>query len=391
MFTVLSIFGTRPEAIKMAPVIRELEKFTDEIRSVVCSTGQHKEMVDQVCDIFDIQRDYDLGLMSENQSLPALTARLFAELEPVIDKVKPDWVLAQGDTTTAFTAGFMAYYEKVNFGHIEAGLRTGDRFHPFPEEVNRFVADGVSTLMFAPTSFSESALLREGHECKRILVTGNTVIDALLDASKMPYAWNEGPLSAVPDGKRIVLVTAHRRESFGEPIKDLCYAIRELANRFHNENIHFVFPVHLNPKVRQPVGEILEGIDNISLLPPLDYLSMVNVLKRATLVLTDSGGIQEEAPGLGVPVLVTRETTERPEGIAAGVVKLVGRSPLRIIEEVSTLLTDKNAYAALANARNPYGDGKASERIVDRLLGESGTENACQQDTPSLVMQESGI
>jgi UDP-N-acetylglucosamine 2-epimerase (non-hydrolysing) len=369
MLNVLSIIGTRPEAIKMAPVIRELKKQNGRIRSVVCSTGQHREMLAQVCGLFDIRPDLELSVMRPDQSLSGLTARMFEALDPVIREQKPDWVLAQGDTTTVLVASLVAFYHKVPFGHVEAGLRTGDRYRPFPEEVNRCVADVVAELMFAPTERSRSTLLKEGYPQSRIRVTGNTVVDALHWAAKMPYRWEDGPLAKVPTDKRLVLVTAHRRESFGDPFRDMCAALRDLAQRF-SRDVHLVYPVHLNPNVRQPVAEILGGLRNVSLTEPLDYLSLVHLMKRSVLILTDSGGIQEEAPGLGVPVLLLRETTERPEGVEAGVVKLVGTRRDRIVEEATRLLTDEVGRRAMSRGVNPYGDGKAAQRIVSALLEE---------------------
>ncbi|MGC8668362.1 MAG: non-hydrolyzing UDP-N-acetylglucosamine 2-epimerase [Chthonomonadales bacterium] len=369
MITVLSVFGTRPEAIKMAPVVRRLQRYPEEIRSVVCSTGQHREMLDQVLALFDIRPDYDLNLMEPNQSLCRLTANLFLGLEPVLDVVRPDWVVAQGDTTTVLAASLAAYYKGARFAHVEAGLRTGDKRRPFPEEINRRLADAVSDLYFCPTDRARRTLLAEGYPDAAVLVTGNTVIDALLDVAARPYDWASGPLAGVPSAGPLVLVTAHRRESFGAPFRMLCEAIRELAERF--PDVHFVYPVHLNPNVRSPVEEILSARKNIHLLEPLDYLSLVHLMKRSTLILTDSGGIQEEAPGLGVPVLVMRDTTERPEGVEAGVVKLVGTDRALIVEEASRLLTDADARAAMASGVNPYGDGRAAERIVDALLARS--------------------
>jgi len=368
MLTVLTIFGTRPEAIKMAPVIRELERHDDEIRSLVCSTGQHGEMLKQVCDLFDIKPDIKLDLMRPNQSLAGLTVRLCDALDPLMELIKPDWVLVQGDTTTVLAASMVAYYRQIAVGHVEAGLRTGDRYSPFPEEFNRVSADAIAELMFAPTELSRQTLLNEGHCDEQIVVTGNTVIDALRMAADMPYEWDAGPLADVPTNKRLVLVTAHRRESFGAPFRRLCTAVRDLAGHFAGDGVHFVYPVHLNPNVQKPVHEILDQAENITLLKPLDYLSLVHLMKRSSLVLTDSGGIQEEAPALGVPVLVTRDTTERPEGINAGTVRLVGTSPSRIISEAKALLADSAAHEAMAQRRNIYGDGFASQRIVKSLL-----------------------
>jgi UDP-N-acetylglucosamine 2-epimerase (non-hydrolysing) len=375
MLTVLTVLGTRPEAIKMAPVIKELKNHADHVRSVICSVGQHREMLDQALSVFHIEPDYDLNLMQPNQTLSHLTARLFTGLDGVLDEVKPDWVLAQGDTTTAFVAAMVAFYQGAKFGHVEAGLRSGDKLRPFPEEINRRLADVVADLYFAPTERARQALLREGCPKHVIHVTGNTIIDALNDVASRDYEWSSGPLSQLPLDRRLVLITAHRRESFGEPFRELCLGIRDLAQMFFNDGVHFVYPVHLNPKVRGPVNDILSGLCNVSLIEPLDYLSLVHLLKRSTLILTDSGGIQEEAPGLQVPVLVMRDKTERPEGIEAGMVRLVGTQRKRIVDEAEKLLRDPAAHAAMCNGQNPYGDGKAARRIVSILLQKSGAEN----------------
>jgi UDP-N-acetylglucosamine 2-epimerase (non-hydrolysing) len=370
MLTILSVFGTRPEAIKMAPVIKELGKYPDRVRSVICSVGQHRQMLDQVLDIFQIKPDYQLSLMQPNQSLSELTASLFTALESIVREVKPDWILAQGDTTSVFVAAMVAFYNKIPFGHVEAGLRSGDRQRPFPEEINRRFADMVSDVYFAPTSRAREALLSEGFEARDIYVTGNTVIDALNDVASREYDWEAGPLAGLPLDRPLVLITAHRRESFGDPFRELCLAIRELALRFRAD-VHFVYPVHLNPHVRQPVNDILTGLPNVSLIEPLDYLSLVQLMRRATLILTDSGGIQEEAPSLRVPVLVMRDVTERPEGVEAGIVRLVGTQRSRIVAEAARLLGDPVAHAAMATGSNPYGDGKAAGRIVSILLERS--------------------
>ena len=365
--TILSVIGTRPEAIKMAPVVHELQRRPQAFTSVVCSTGQHREMLDQALELFAITPDEDLRLMTHNQSLAQLTARLFTALDATLERVRPDAVLAQGDTTTVLVASIASFYRGIPFGHVEAGLRTGDKRRPFPEEINRRLADAVTDLAFAPTERSRQALLREGFTPEDIYVTGNTVIDALLDIAARPYTWRGSPLAELPEDGRFVLITAHRRESFGDAFRQLCLAIRELADEFAPQGLHFVYPVHLNPNVRQPVGEILGGARNVTLLEPLDYVSLVQVMKRSRLILTDSGGIQEEAPSLGVPALVMRETTERPEGIDAGVVKLVGTSRERIVSEARRLLSDPAAHARMATRANPYGDGQAAARIVDAL------------------------
>lgn len=374
MLTVLSIIGTRPEAIKMAPVVAELRKHPDAFRSVVCATAQHRQMLDQVLGLFKICPDFDLNLMQPNQNLSQLTAKLLTSLDMVIADIRPDWVLAQGDTTTTMVAGLVAFYHGVKFGHVEAGLRTGNRGQPFPEEINRRISDLVANLYFAPTERARTALLTEGVPDNQIRVTGNTVIDALLDVACRVYDWKSGPLAAVPSGKRIVLITAHRRESFGEPFRELCQAIRDLSKEFADDGVHFVYPVHLNPNVRRPVNQILSGLENLHLIEPLPYVDLVHLMKCSTLILTDSGGIQEEAPSLGVPVLVMRDTTERPEGIKAGVAKLVGTQRQRIVAEASTLLQDPSAHDAMATRVNPYGDGQAAQRIVSALIEDTSKQ-----------------
>jgi UDP-N-acetylglucosamine 2-epimerase (non-hydrolysing) len=366
---VLSIFGTRPEAVKMAPVIQALAAHP-EIEARVCVTAQHREMLDQVLELFQIQPDYDLNLMRPDQTLAGLTAEILQHIDPVLQKEDPDWVLVQGDTTTVMAAALAAFYRNVHVGHVEAGLRTGDKRQPFPEEINRRIAGTLADLHFAPTELSRQNLLREGVEDWRIHVTGNTDIDALLQISA-----RQTPVQVqqwlgewgISQGKRLILVTAHRRENFGEPIRSICAALKKLAETYAGE-VQIVYPVHLNPHIQGPVHEILDGVENIHLTAPLDYLPMVHLLKQATLVLTDSGGIQEEATGLGKPTLVLREKTERPEGVAAGVLKLVGTDRQRIVAETRELLENPRAYAAMAHAANPFGDGKASARIVDALL-----------------------
>ena len=309
---VLTIIGTRPEAIKMVPVISELEKWPYHFSSIVCVTGQHRQMLDQALELFNITPDYDFDLMRTDQTLAKLTANIFLCLDDVLNKEKPDWVLAQSDTITVLVASLCAFYHKIPFGHVEADLRTGNMHQPFPEEANRRIADSVTTFFFAPTQRARENLIRKGLPQDNIHVTGNMVIDALLDVDSRPYDWKMGPLAGVPKEKRIIFITAHRRESFGEPFKELCTAIRELAIEFHDKGVIFAYPVHLNPNVQEPVRAILSGLDNIYLLPPLDYLASVQLIKKAPLILTDSGGIQEEAPSLRVPVLVMRDVTERP-------------------------------------------------------------------------------
>jgi UDP-N-acetylglucosamine 2-epimerase len=352
----------------MAPVIKELQKQRNRLRSIVCFTGQHREMLEGMSELFEIHPDYDLKVMRPEQRLPEVAARLLTALDKVIQEVRPDWVLAQGDTTTVMAAAMVAYYHGVSFGHVEAGLRTGDKRRPFPEEINRRIADVIADAYFAPTERAQQALLNEGVGSKDIYVTGNTVIDAVLEISKRPYDWSTSPLAGILKDRKLVLITAHRRESFGEPFLELCSAIRDLALQFVNDGVHFVYPVHLNPNVRKPVKEILAGLSNVSLIEPLDYLSFVQLMKQSVLILTDSGGVQEEAPSFRVPVLVMRHTTERPEGVEAGVVRLVGTDRNRIVSETIRLLSDRAARMTMTTARNPYGDGKAAERIVSVLL-----------------------
>ncbi|MGE0887060.1 MAG: non-hydrolyzing UDP-N-acetylglucosamine 2-epimerase [Blastocatellales bacterium] len=363
---VLSIFGTRPEAIKMAPVVKALSKEPGRIESVVCVTAQHRQMLDQVLSLFDIAPDYDLNLMRPDQSLAQITAASLTELDRVISQEKPDWVLTQGDTTTAMVGALAAFYHRVKVGHVEAGLRTWDKYQPFPEEINRKIADAVCDLHFAPTELARENLLRESVNETSIIVTGNTVIDALLEVAAKDFDWDSSELAAIPRDKRIILVTAHRRENFGQPFRQICQALKEIATNF--ADVHLVYPVHLNPNVQQVVQAELRGIENISLLEPLDYLPLVQLMKASYLALTDSGGLQEEAPGLGKPVLVLREVTERPEGVEAGTVKLVGTDKDRIVSETARLLTDSIEYERMARAVNPYGDGHASHRIVTSLL-----------------------
>lgn len=366
---VLSIFGTRPEAVKMAPVVQALAALP-EVESLVCVTAQHREMLDQVLDLFQIQPDYDLNLMRPDQTLANLTAEILRHIDPVLEEVSPDWVLVQGDTTTIMSAALAAFYRGIKVGHVEAGLRTGDKRQPFPEEINRQIAGILADLHFAPTELSRLNLIHEGIDDRRIQVTGNTAIDALMQISdrKAPpelQQWLDE--WGITQGNRLILVTAHRRENFGAPIKSICYALKELAEQYAGK-MQIVYPVHLNPHIQRPVHDILDGVSNIHLINPLEYLPMVHLLKNATLVLTDSGGIQEEATGLGKPTLVLRDKTERPEGVNAGVLKLVGTDTKRIVAESCQLLDDPIAYANMAHAANPFGDGKAAGRIVDALL-----------------------
>src|SRR5512140_582472 len=341
---VLSVFGTRPEAVKMAPVVRRLAQ-TAGIEPRVCVTAQHRQMLDQVLQLFEIRPDYDLDLMREDQGLAQLSAAIFTGLDPVLQDFHPDWVLVQGDTTTVAIAALLAYYRRIRVGHVEAGLRTFDKWQPFPEEINRRVAGVAADLHFAPTEWTRRNLLREGVDDRLIVVTGNPVIDALHYVAQQPEPVSVRELAARlglraqagGPGQRLLLVTAHRRESFGAPLESICEALRRLADR---GDVEIVYPVHLNPNVQEPVRRLLGGVPHITLLPPMDYLPLVHLMKRAELILTDSGGIQEEAPAFGKPVLVLREVTERPEGVGAGTVKIVGTDTERIVREASCLLDD---------------------------------------------------
>jgi len=367
---ILSVFGTRPEAVKMAPVVQRLAG-TPDVDSRVCVTAQHRQMLDQVLKLFDIRPDYDLDLMHEDQSLADLSAAIFTHLDPVLVDYQPDWVLVQGDTTTVAITSLLAYYRRIKVGHVEAGLRTHDKWQPFPEEINRRVAGVVADLHFAPTEQAQLNLQIEGIPDEIIIVTGNPVIDALQIVAKQPVPDEVTALfEKLGIGDReLVLVTAHRRENFGQPLENICFALRSLAER---GDVEIVYPVHLNPNVQEPVRRILGEIPHITLLPPLDYLPLVHLQKQAKLILTDSGGIQEEAPAFGVPVLVLREVTERPEGVAAGTLKLVGTETGSIVRQATRLLDNPSAHAEMAKAANPFGDGHAAERIVDAILAYSG-------------------
>lgn len=366
---VLSVFGTRPEAIKMAPVIRELAKYPDKIQSRVCVTAQHRQMLDQVLTLFGIVPDFDLNVMQESQSPTQVAATVLAKLEAIYQAERPDWVLVQGDTTTVAAAALGAFYAGTKVGHVEAGLRTFDKYQPFPEEINRRVASVIADVHFAPTERARENLLREGIPSNAIRVTGNSVIDALLWVANLPYDPSTGPLRNVPWDRRLILVTAHRRENFGHGMEEICLALREIAFDFAGD-VQIIYPVHLNPNVQEPVYRILGNVEGVSLIEPLEYLPLVYLMKHATLVLTDSGGIQEEAPGLGKPVLVLREVTERPEAVQAGTVRLVGANRAQIVEWTRCLLHDSEEYNKMARAVNPYGDGYAAKRIVNTLLDE---------------------
>ncbi|MBW9461250.1 UDP-N-acetylglucosamine 2-epimerase (non-hydrolyzing) [Kluyvera sp. EC_51] len=367
---VLTVFGTRPEAIKMAPLVHALAK-DPHFEAKVCVTAQHREMLDQVLSLFSIVPDYDLNIMSPGQGLTEITCRILQGLKPVLESFKPDVVLVHGDTTTTAAASLAAFYQRIPVGHVEAGLRTGDLYSPWPEEANRTLTGHLAMYHFAPTENSRQNLLRENLSGKRIFVTGNTVIDALFwvrDRVMNDKALNADLSQRYPflsQGKKMILVTGHRRESFGQGFEQICHALAEIAA--NNPDVQIVYPVHLNPNVSEPVNRILGHIDNIMLIEPQEYLPFVWLMNHAWLILTDSGGIQEEAPSLGKPVLVMRETTERPEAIDAETVRLVGTDSQRIVDEVTRLLRDEDEYQRMSRAHNPYGDGRACERILSAL------------------------
>jgi len=367
---VLVVMGTRPEAIKMAPVVGELRRRRDCFELEVCLTAQHRELLDQVIGVFGITVDYDLDLMRADQSIFDVTSRVLVEMGEVLAQAKPDVVLVHGDTTTTFASALAAYYMRVPVGHVEAGLRTYDKYRPFPEEMNRRLGDALCDYHYAPTPRAQENLLRENIPPAHVLVTGNTVIDALLDVAARPYHFDDPLLAHAGTERNLLLVTAHRRESFGAPFVQMCNAMRDLAA--DNQDLEIIYPVHPNPNVRRTVDDVLSAAPRIHLIPPLDYLPFVHLLKKAAIVLTDSGGIQEEAPSLGKPVLVMRDVTERPEAIDAGTAKLVGTSFEGIVAAVQELLDDPQAYKAMAKAANPYGDGKAARRIVDHMAGLEG-------------------
>jgi len=379
MKKILLVFGTRPEAIKMAPLVKKLQAEPEEFQTIVCVTGQHREMLDQVLRLFDITPDYDLNIMKPNQDLYDITSRILLGMRDVLKEVQPDIVLVHGDTTTSMAAALAAFYQQIPVGHVEAGLRTGNIYSPWPEEMNRLITGRIATLHFSPTPLAEQNLLKEGVKAEQIVVTGNTVIDALqmvvgklredttltIDVTnrigQMGYDTNR-----LDGTKRMILITGHRRENFGDGFLNICHAIKNLASKY--KDVDFVYPMHLNPNVRKPVLGILgESVDNVFLIEPLDYLPFVYMMQHSTLILTDSGGVQEEAPGLGKPVLVMRDTTERPEAVEAGTVLLVGTNREKIEQGVSMLLDDADTYRRMSEAVNPYGDGHACERIVNKL------------------------
>ena len=376
------VFGTRPEAIKMAPLVKELQKHREEFETIVCVTGQHREMLDQVLKLFGIVPTYDLNIMKQGQDLYDVTARVLVGMRDVLKDAQPDVVLVHGDTTTSMAAALAAFYQQIPVGHVEAGLRTGNIYSPWPEEMNRQITGRIATYDFAPTPLSRDNLLKENVDAAKITVTGNTVIDALylvvdkikkdkaLDAQLEAVLCNAGyDVNRLDGGRKLVLITGHRRENFGEGFIHMCTAIKDLTKKY--PDVDFVYPMHLNPNVRKPIhevfGENLQGLGNMFFIEPLEYLSFVYLMEKSTIVLTDSGGIQEEAPGLGKPVLVMRDTTERPEALSAGTVKLVGTDYDKIVSEVSRLIDDKDYYDTMSKAVNPYGDGLACERIIEAL------------------------
>lgn len=363
---VMTIFGTRPEAIKMAPVILELEKISDKIETTVAVTAQHREMLDQVLNLFKIRPNYDLNIMSAGQTLFDITSRALLGLNKILEEVKPDIILVHGDTTTTFAGALAAYYHQISVGHVEAGLRTGNKFSPYPEEMNRKLTAALTDLNFAPTNTARENLLREGVSEEKIFVTGNTVIDALYKTVRQDFTFSDEFLNSIDYDKRIILVTTHRRENWGEPLRNVYKALKKLVDEF--SDVEIIFPVHKNPIVRDVVNEELGNLPRVHLTDPLDYEPFANLMSRVKLILTDSGGVQEEAPALGKPVLVLRDTTERPEAVNAGTVKLIGTEFEKVYENAKLLLTDSAEYKKMSEAVNPYGDGIAAKRIVQVIL-----------------------
>lgn len=374
---VMSVFGTRPEAIKMAPLVKKLNADPD-IESVLCVTAQHREMLDQVLELFELKPDYDLNIMKPNQTLAMITANVLTGMEDVLIKERPDIVLVHGDTSTTFSAALAAFYQKIPVGHVEAGLRTYDMYSPFPEEVNRVLTGHMASIHFAPTERNRSNLMKEGIPEDRIAITGNTVVDALLEVAGKPYEFEDETLKNIDfENKRVIAVTCHRRENLGEYMVHIFSAIREIAEEF--EDVEVVYPVHLNPKVRATANEILSGCENVHLIDPLSYQPFVNLMAKSYFIITDSGGMQEEAPSLGKPVLVVRRETERPEALVAGTVKLAGVEQATIAAMARELLTDRSAYDAMAHAENPYGDGHACEKIIEALKNMKWPEEAINE------------
>lgn len=363
MIKVISIFGTRPEAIKMAPLVKELEK-RKEIESIVVVTAQHRQMLDSVLETFNIKPDYDLNIMKQGQTLGDITTRALTGLEEVIKKEKPDIVLVHGDTTTTFAGALAAFYNGTSIGHVEAGLRTYDKYSPYPEEMNRQMVDCMTDMYFAPTLMSKENLLKEGKDESKIYVTGNTAIDAMATTVDENYTYPE--LEWIKPNEKMILLTAHRRENLGKPMRNIFKAVKKITDEFNDVKV--IYPIHLNPKVREIANEVFKGDDKVHLIEPLEVFDFHNFQNKSYIILTDSGGIQEEAPSLGKPVLVLRDTTERPEGIKAGTLKLVGTDEETIYNETKKLLTDKKEYEKMSKASNPYGDGHASEKIVDAII-----------------------
>lgn len=378
MIKVMTVFGTRPEAIKMAPVVLELQKHADRIQTIVAVTAQHRQMLDQVLDLFQITPDYDLDIMSQGQTLYDITTKSLMGLKDVLAKEKPDLVLVHGDTTTTFVGALASYYQQVPVGHVEAGLRTGDIYSPFPEEMNRKLTGAIAAIHFAPTATAKANLLKENVNPSHIYVTGNTVIDALMTTVAGDYDFGDDLKDVDFHNHRVILLTTHRRENLGEPMRHIYKALRRIIEEIPDTEI--VFPVHRNPLVRKVVEEELAGVDRIHLIDPMEYEPFANLMSLSSLVLTDSGGIQEEAPSLGKPVLVLRNTTERPEAVEAGTVRLIGTDKDVVYAETKRLLTDQAAYDAMSNAVNPYGDGKASQRIVQAILHVFAGEEAVPDD-----------
>lgn len=363
MIKVMSIFGTRPEAIKMAPVIQEMERHKNEIQSIICVTAQHREMLDSVLKTFRITPDYDLNIMKKDQTLESVTVTILKGLDNILEEEKPDMVLVHGDTTTTFASALSAFYHKIPVGHVEAGLRTYDISSPYPEEANRQMVSSIAELHFTPTMQSQKNLLRENKDPGKIYVTGNTAIDALKTTVRKEY---HSPVLEWAKDARILLLTAHRRENQGMPLRRIFTAVNRITEKY--EDIRVIYPCHMNPAVRELAGEMFQDNDRVRVIEPLEVTDFHNLIKRSYLILTDSGGIQEEGPSLGKPVLVVRETTERPEGVEAGTLKLVGTSTDNIVKQVSRLMEDKTEYERMSNAENPYGDGHASERIVEAVI-----------------------
>lgn len=378
MIKVMTVFGTRQEAIKMAPVVLELQKHADRIQTIVAVTAQHRQMLDQVLDLFQITPDYDLDIMSQGQTLYDITTKSLMGLKDVLAKEKPDLVLVHGDTTTTFAGALASYYQQVPVGHVEAGLRTGDIYSPFPEEMNRKLTGAIAAIHFAPTATAKANLLKENVNPSHIYVTGNTVIDALMTTVAGDYDFGDDLKDVDFHNHRVILLTTHRRENLGEPMRHIYKALRRIIEEIPDTEI--VFPVHRNPLVRKVVEEELAGVDRIHLIDPMEYEPFANLMSLSSLVLTDSGGIQEEAPSLGKPVLVLRNTTERPEAVEAGTVRLIGTDKDVVYAETKRLLTDQAAYDAMSNAVNPYGDGKASQRIVQAILHAFAGEEAVPAD-----------